>query len=133
VSTENLTERDWQRTVLDLAAMYHWGCYHTHDSRRSQPGFPDLVLWRERVVFAELKVPGGRLTPLQRQVLEGLRAAGGEVYVWWPQHLDEAREVLAPASAPKQWAVAGASAGLGRPRGHRRGSADAGNRSGAFS
>jgi hypothetical protein len=120
VTTPTISERDWQRTVLDLAKLYRWTVLHLHDSRRvvvvgdGEPvavgdkdiaGLPDLLLIRDRVVWAELKAPGGRLRPKQKRILEALRQAGQEVYVWWPQHLDEAREVLAPASEPKRWAL----------------------------
>jgi len=46
-----------------------WWSYHTHDSRRSTPGFPDLVLIRPpRVMFIELKRETGRLTTAQKDV-----------------------------------------------------------------
>lgn len=37
-------EKVFQAQVLDLAHLSGWLCYHTHNSRRSAPGFPDLVL-----------------------------------------------------------------------------------------
>ena len=51
------TEKQWQATVTQLAQTLGWMVYHTHDSRRSEPGFPDLVLARDRIVaaYAELK------------------------------------------------------------------------------
>ena len=43
-----MNEAELQRNVLSLAAMTGWLAYHTYDSRRSQAGFPDLVLVRRR-------------------------------------------------------------------------------------
>ena len=62
-----------------------WTAYHTFFSDRSQRGWPDLVLWRHRIVYAELKTTKGVLSPHQSRVIEGLRAAGGEVYLWRPK------------------------------------------------
>jgi hypothetical protein len=76
-------ESDIQQTITDFAELNGWRWYHTHDSRRSAAGFPDLVLWRERVVFAEIKRPGQHLRPEQATCIDGLAAAGAEVYVWW--------------------------------------------------
>lgn len=83
--------------------MYGWWCFHPYDSRRSTgEGWPDLTLVRERIVYAELKRDrGGRLSPAQIGVHELLRAAGGEVYVWWlPRDLPEVARVLARRIAP---------------------------------
>jgi hypothetical protein len=56
-----------QLRVIDLAARLGWRAYHTHDSRRSVRGFPDLVLVKPpRVVFVELKVGRKQLTDSQR-------------------------------------------------------------------
>ncbi len=81
--------------------------YHTHDSRRSVPGFPDLVLCKPaseadeepgRVIFAELKRETGTLEPEQRLWLEALRGCPGvEVYVWKPRHLEDIRRILGGA------------------------------------
>jgi hypothetical protein len=79
-----ISEADWQRTVLDLAYAFHWLAYHTFDSRRSQPGFPDLVLVRDRVVFAELKTERGKPTSSQNLWVGKLVRAGAEVHVWRP-------------------------------------------------
>lgn len=82
-----MTEAQLQQAVLDLAKYTGWLVYHTYDSRRSAAGFPDLVLVRERVVFAELKSDGGRLSRFQKRWIEALLAAGQEVYVWTPRVL----------------------------------------------
>ena len=63
-----LTEADVQRGLIEAAQTGGWLVYHTHDSRRSRKGFPDLVLVRPpKVIFAELKGPGGRVTPEQHR------------------------------------------------------------------
>jgi len=59
--------------------------YHTHDSRRSEPGYPDVTVCGPRgVLFRELKAERGRLSPDQRVWLERLREAGGDAAVWRP-------------------------------------------------
>ena len=88
------TERQWQAQVVNLATMLGWLTYHTHDSRGSEPGFPDLVLVRDRVVFAELKTEKGRIRYEQTVWLERLRQAGSEVYLWRPSDLDKVTAVL---------------------------------------
>ena len=91
-----MSEKDWQRCVLDLAGVHGWQAYHTYDSRRSQPGFPDLVLWRRgELIFVELKTAKGRVSLDQTRVIDGLEAAGQRVYVWRPDDFDYARTVLA--------------------------------------
>lgn len=40
-------ERDFQAAVMELARLLGWRVYHTWDSRKSEPGFPDLVLVRD--------------------------------------------------------------------------------------
>ena len=79
-----MTEKELQAAVLELAGYLKWTCYHTHDSRRSNPGFPDLVLARERVVFAELKSSKGQLRPEQMEWRAALDVAGAEYHVWRP-------------------------------------------------
>lgn len=80
-----VTEKDFARALVDLAHLTGWLLYHTHDSRRSPAGFPDLVLVRAlRVVYAELKTARGRVTPDQKVWLHALQQAGQEVHVWRP-------------------------------------------------
>ena len=79
-----MTEKEFQNTVLELARIHGWLCYHTHDSRRSEPGFPDLVLAKNgAVLFAEVKTDTGRLTNDQ---IAWLLATHG--VIWRPKHWD---------------------------------------------
>ncbi|MDP9476328.1 MAG: VRR-NUC domain-containing protein [Actinomycetota bacterium] len=92
----SLSEKAFQAQVVALARMQGWRVYHAHDSRRSEPGFPDLCMVRSpRVVYAELKTETGKLSPDQVCWLEELKACPGvETFVWRPSDWDEAREAL---------------------------------------
>ncbi len=83
--------------VRAFAVLHGWRVYHTHDSRRSEPGFPDLVMVRKgRLVFAELKAEGGRFRPGQKDWLADLGDVGAPVaaYLWKPSNWDAIEEVL---------------------------------------
>jgi hypothetical protein len=95
IPIQMLTEKAWQRQLVDLARQLGWTVYHTYDSRRSQPGFPDLVLVRDRVLYVELKREQGKLTDAQAGWLDKLIAAGAEAYCWRPRDLEEAGMTLA--------------------------------------
>ena len=96
--------------VRTIANDLGWMTYHTHDSRRSESGFPDLVLINPRqgrILFRELKKMKGRVSADQKRFLEALRAVGQDAGVWRPDDLVEER-ILAelrppgPAPAPEQ-------------------------------
>jgi hypothetical protein len=91
-----LTEKEFQQQVVNLARSFYYLVYHTFDSRRSAPGFTDLVLVRSpRVLFVELKSEGGKLTPSQKLWALELKACPGvEYYCWYPDDLQEIAEVL---------------------------------------
>lgn len=110
------SEAAFQRQVLNLAEFYGWRSYHTHDSRRSQPGFPDLVLVRGvELIFAELKTEKGRVRPEQAEWIQALtevavcvRQSIGpvpevphptvpciDVYLWRPSDFDQINARLA--------------------------------------
>ncbi|MBW8025317.1 VRR-NUC domain-containing protein [Clavibacter michiganensis subsp. michiganensis] len=81
-------EEDFQKRIIDLAQRAGWLVYHTHDSRRSQKGFPDLVLvhaTRGLVLFRELKTEKGTLRPEQRTWIHDLTEAGQDAAVWRPR------------------------------------------------
>ncbi|QWY84262.1 nuclease [Arthrobacter phage Zaheer] len=86
-----ITEAQFQQQVIELAKLNGYTLiYHTHDSRRSQPGFPDLVLVNEnrrRALFRELKTSTGRLTEKQHDWLIGMKIAGLDADIWRPEDL----------------------------------------------
>lgn len=77
---DTCTERQWQDLVRETAVMNHWLIYHTHDSRRSDKGFPDLTLARTGfLLFLELKTSSGRVTPEQQVWIDTLNSIYGPV------------------------------------------------------
>ena len=90
------SEAVFQARVLKLAENASWLCYHTQDSRRSRPGFPDVVLVRDgRVIFAELKREGGKLRPEQAVWVDALsQCEGVSVYVWMPSDISDIERIL---------------------------------------
>ena len=68
-----MLEREWQAQVVSAAQALGWTTYHTHDSRRSDKGWPDLVL----VMWLDL-----------------LESEGVETYLWRPDDVDEVLAVL---------------------------------------
>jgi hypothetical protein len=90
-----MTEKDWQKQVVDLARLFGFRVFHTWLSIRSEKGWPDLALFRPgRFLLAELKTEKGKLTASQESMIADLRAAGVEVHVWRPADLDRVVEVL---------------------------------------
>lgn len=95
VLDQEQTEARFQAEIERMAKAAGWLHYHTHDSRRSQAGYPDLTLVRGRkLLFRELKTETGRVTPEQRRWLEALEAAGQDAGVWRPRDWPAIREVL---------------------------------------
>jgi 5-methylcytosine-specific restriction endonuclease McrA len=91
----SMSEAEWQWQVVQCAAANGWTVWHDNDARRNNGGFPDLVLIRERVVWAELKRATGRVSAVQRWFRDVLIAAGAEAYIWYPKDWVEVQRVLA--------------------------------------
>lgn len=97
-----VTEAAWMAQIIHLARLLGYTrVYHTNDSRRSAPGFPDLVLARPagprgpaRVVAIEVKTEGGRVTSDQEAWLDVLSAAGIPAVVARPADLEAVTRVL---------------------------------------
>ena len=99
-----MTEKELLEEVRKLAALHGWLFYHTHDSHRSEPGFPDVVLANanHRIIFLELKREGkglsderkvtktGRVLPSQVDWAFTLMHADGVEYggPFWPSDLE---------------------------------------------
>ena len=77
-----------------MAQYLGWITYHTHDSRRSDPGFPDLVLVREKVKWREVETDKGRMSPAQMEWQRILKDAGQDVGIWRPAMWDEIEKEL---------------------------------------
>lgn len=98
------TEDLFTAAVIQLARSAGWLAFHARAARTAAgwrtpvqgdgEGFLDLVLVRERILFAELKAERGRLRPAQERWLERLRRAGAEVHVWKPRQWSEIEAVL---------------------------------------
>jgi hypothetical protein len=100
-----MTEAEFQAQVIELATLYGWLPGHHHDSRRQvrpgvfvgdklAAGIPDLILVRERAIWAELKTAKGKLRPEQVTWLDALAKAGAEIYLWRPSDLEEIQRIL---------------------------------------
>lgn len=87
-------EKEFMADLKRLAKSEGWRVYHTHDSRRSDSGFPDLVMLRERLIVAELKMPEGRLTAAQANWLDSFRSVGVPAYEWRPEQWPEIVNIL---------------------------------------
>lgn len=103
--SDRLSEREFQGQVLELARLYGWMAYHTYDSRKSAPGFPDLILAKDGNVLAlELKSATGRLTEAQQEWLDALTDArivfAGEVR---PDDLDSIAQMMSGSVSVRRW------------------------------
>jgi hypothetical protein len=89
---ELMTERQLLDAVRDACRWSGLLTYHAFDSRRSERGFPDVVVVGPHgVLWRELKSDRGRLTPDQVLWLDRLNAAGANAAVWrpcdWPDRI----------------------------------------------
>ncbi len=86
------SEKEFQSAVCHLARLMGLLTFHTFDSRRSEPGFPDLVIvGRKGFLFREIKTQGGRVRPEQQTWITKLALAKADVAVWrpsdWPERV----------------------------------------------
>lgn len=93
-----MTEAELQRNVIELAHLFGWRVAHFDrvPVKRGQrvlymtpvmadgAGFPDLVLVRDRVIFAELKRRAVKSSVSDEQAAwhTSLLSAGAEFYLW---------------------------------------------------
>lgn len=79
------SEKEFMAEVRAIAKRAGWRCYHTFSSKKSEAGWPDLVLCRAgRILFRELKTEEGQTTADQDSWLECLKDAGQDACVWRP-------------------------------------------------
>jgi hypothetical protein len=99
VTSPSTTETELQDAVIELAHLFGWRVAHFRSARTAHgwttpvsgdgKGFPDLVLVRERIVFAELKSARGTLTVEQQDWLHALGIAEVECHVWRPEQWED--------------------------------------------
>lgn len=98
-SNRTVTEREFQKTVIEMARALGWVVAHFRPAKTSKgwrtpvqadgAGFPDLVLCKKRVLYRELKTDLGRLTQAQREWISRLNLAGADAKVWRPRDWPE--------------------------------------------
>ena len=108
-----MPERDLQSLVVSRATAHGWHVWHDNATNhraacrqcgapvsqaRNRKGLPDLLMVRDRVVWAELKTERGTCTPEQRAFLDQLQAAGQEVHVLRPSDIGRLDDLLAVRS-----------------------------------
>ncbi len=93
-----LTEKGFMATVVQYAKLCGWMCYHTWNSKHSEPGFPDLVLVRDgEIVFVELKLEKGKVSVAQEKWLSELQKCSSDnvsVIVFRPSDWEEVKGTL---------------------------------------
>lgn len=68
-----MTEAELQAAIIEACEVYGWLWHHETDSRRSNPGYPDLTIVKgNRVAMMELKSETGRVRPEQQRWLDAL-------------------------------------------------------------
>ncbi len=92
-------EKAFQEQVIELARYLGWWPWHPLVAKFSPKGYPDLTLFRERVLFVELKARDakgrmGKLMPEQIEMAHRCFRAGAEYYHWTPEDWEEIKEVL---------------------------------------
>lgn len=89
------TEKQFMAMVIRLAKLCGWAIYHTRDSRKSDIGWPDLVLCRPpHLLFVELKTDTGEVKPEQEEWLGRLQECDQVARVWRPGDWSEIEAVL---------------------------------------
>lgn len=103
-----MSEKDFQQQVTELAEVcgFQWVHFRPAQTNRGWrtpvqgplgKGFPDLLMVhprQQRILFAELKGRRGKTSPDQEWVMEILRQAGAEVYLWREGDSDDWRELV---------------------------------------
>ena len=98
----SIRESDFQKQVTELAELLGWSWAHFRPAETARgwrtpvsgplgKGFPDLVLVhpvKRRVLFAELKRDGAKLSVDQRSVIDTFMTAGAQCATWWPADWD---------------------------------------------
>jgi hypothetical protein len=106
----SVREKEFQLQVIEYAQARRWRvahfravrvqrssgeCYYETPVAADGKGFPDLIIVRgDRLLAAELKVPGNDTSEEQDRWLAAFRGAGVPTFVWYPEHWPAIEEVL---------------------------------------
>lgn len=95
IISESISEKDFQKQVIQLAELYKWKVYHTWISIHSSTGFPDITLVKENedgtasLLFIELKSERGKVTEAQQQWIDILgKVPNVGAYIFYPHDWD---------------------------------------------
>lgn len=101
----DISEDDFSDRVVSYAQDHRWRVLHIRPARTSKGwrtpvsgdgnGFPDLVLVRERVLFAELKSAKGVMSQDQKDWLFALMNANAPYFLWRPSDWSDIERILA--------------------------------------
>ena len=120
-----MLEAEFQSQVRQICSLRGLLVYHTHDSRRSDAGFPDLVIVGSRgMLYRELKKQDGVVSPMQQYWIDRLHDVGCDAAVWRPSDMPEIQRQLAALGsitvpAPTDVAKAARKGAGGMRRGSR--------------
>lgn len=86
VTAQRMGEKELLQNILDCARALGYLAYHTHNSRRSEPGFPDIIaVGYDRLLAIECKREKEHPTLAQQNWLDELaHVPGVECYVIRP-------------------------------------------------
>lgn len=95
---QKVSEKEFQRQVIDLAQWHNWLVDHTPPMRSAKGavftgglvGKSDLVLYStlgKGIIYAELKSETGKLSKAQAVYRNLITINGGEYYLWKPSDL----------------------------------------------
>lgn len=92
---DSMSEDELLAALRAAAKQFGWLAYHTHNSRNSADGFPDLVLVKDgRMLCWELKTAGRCPTAAQQEWLDALAGCGVQARVVRPGDYDECFDLL---------------------------------------
>jgi len=101
-----VSERDFQRSVTQLCDWLHLDWWHPLNSRGMRPGWPDLVIVGNGVIYRELKTESGVISAEQQRVGNRLTQAGANWAIWRPRDLrngvieTQLRQLTPPPTLP---------------------------------
>ena len=97
IRNDQTTEAEWQASIVEMATALGWLTYHTHDSRRSDKGYPDLTCSHplHGVVWFECKRQAKpKITREQRDWIRTLQQSGNLAAIVRPSDADWVESVL---------------------------------------